>query len=91
MRLTLAVANQAAAENLEADPEVDRDLAAAAENLEADPKVDRVLAAAAKSLEADLEVEQELVRALEQDRALDHHPQAESLRPPNLRVPLHRR
>ena len=134
MRLTLAVANQAAAENLEADLEVDpeedlevdrdlaaavgnleaelevdRDLAAAAENLEADPKVDLDLAAAAENLEADLEVARDPTAAVEKleavikeikrvivlnlvlDRVLDHHPQPESLLPPNLRVPLHRR
>ena len=116
MRLTVAVANQAAAEILEADPKVDRvlaaaaenpaaanleadlDLAAAAENLEADPKVARVLAAAAESLEADPKVARVLAAAAENleadpevDRVLDHHPQAESLQPPNLRVPLHRR
>jgi hypothetical protein len=89
MHPTLAVANQVAAENLEADPKVDLDLAvaaaAAAVKLEADREV------AAENLEADLEVEQELVRALEQDLVLDHHPQAESLLPPNLRAPLHRR
>jgi hypothetical protein len=78
MHQTLAVANQVAAENLEADPKVDLDLAVAVENLEVD-------------LEADLEVEKEMVRALEQHRVLDHHPQPESLLPPNLRVPLHRR
>jgi hypothetical protein len=71
MRLTAAVANQAAAENLEAD----RYLVAAVEN----PQV----------LIKEMEKLMVLDRAL--DRDLDHHPQAESLRPPNLRVPLHRR
>jgi hypothetical protein len=67
MHLTLAVANQAAAENLEAD----LDLVAAVGN----PQV----------------LIKEMEKVIVLDRALDHHPQAESLRPPNLRVPLHRR
>jgi hypothetical protein len=80
MHLTLAVANQAAAENLEADLEVERDLAVAAENLEAD--LDLVAAAGnpqvlIKEMEKVIVLDRALDRAL--DRDLDHHPQAESL------------
>ena len=90
MHLTLAVANQAVAENLEADLEVERDLAVAVENpAAANLEVALDLEAAAENLEADLylvaavENPQVLIKEMEKvivlDRDLDHHPQAESL------------
>jgi hypothetical protein len=92
MHQTLAVANQVAAENLQADRKVDLDLAVAVENLEVDLEADlevaRDLTAAVEKLEA---VIKEIKRVIVLDRVLDHHPQPESLLPPNLRTPLHRR
>ena len=94
MRLTVAVANQAAAENpAAANLEADLDLAAAVENLvAADREVARDLTAVVEKLEPVIK-ETKMVIVLDRvlDLVLDHHPQPASLRPPNLRVPLHRR
>ena len=82
-------------ENPEVDPEMD---------LEADLEVD-LEADLEADLEVDLEVDldqaaeaeipqvliKEMGKVIVLDRVLDHHPQTASLRPPNLRVPLHRR